>query len=121
MIRWLLRLYPKRWRQRYGDEYHALLEDLDLGPRTIVGVAAHAARVHAQVRRTGLIQLAGIATFAAAERFAVSGGYGDNILWLPGSIRSLGLLLIAITGFGVAAAPVVRRTVKRLGRVARLT
>ena len=30
---WLLRLYPRRWRERYGDEMAALLEAARVGPR----------------------------------------------------------------------------------------
>jgi hypothetical protein len=29
LIRLAFRLYPSRWKQRYGDEFHALLEDLN--------------------------------------------------------------------------------------------
>jgi hypothetical protein len=34
-MRWLLRLYPRWWRERYGDEFAALLEDLR-GDRPVV-------------------------------------------------------------------------------------
>lgn len=33
--RWLLRLYPRAWRERYGDEFLALLEARPMGPRVV--------------------------------------------------------------------------------------
>jgi hypothetical protein len=46
---WLLRLYPRRWRERYGDEFAALLEDVRPGPRAtldvlVSGLLAHLAQ-----------------------------------------------------------------------------
>ncbi len=34
----LVRLYPRRWRQRYGEELEALLEASGRGPRTVLDV-----------------------------------------------------------------------------------
>ena len=42
LIRLLVRLYPRPWRERYGDEYAALLVEHGLGPRTVVDVLAGA-------------------------------------------------------------------------------
>ena len=38
----LLRLYPRRWRERYGDEFVALLEKEGTGPRVVLSVMAGA-------------------------------------------------------------------------------
>lgn len=38
----LLRLYPRRWRERYGDEFAALLEKEGTGPRVVLSVVAGA-------------------------------------------------------------------------------
>jgi hypothetical protein len=38
----LLRLYPRAWRDRYGDEFVALLEKEGTGPRVVVNVLAGA-------------------------------------------------------------------------------
>jgi hypothetical protein len=35
----LLRLYPRRWRERFGDEFDALLADSRSGPRLLLDVA----------------------------------------------------------------------------------
>ena len=39
---WLVRLYPARWRARYGDEFSALLEALPASPRLVLDVLASA-------------------------------------------------------------------------------
>ena len=44
MIRLLLRLYPYKWRARYGGELIELIEQVGLGPRTVVDVVRAAAR-----------------------------------------------------------------------------
>jgi hypothetical protein len=38
MRRWLLRVYPARWRERYGDEIRELLDQTGIGPREVVDV-----------------------------------------------------------------------------------
>ena len=38
-MRRLLLLYPRRWRERYGDEFDALLADSRGGPRLLLDVA----------------------------------------------------------------------------------
>lgn len=42
LARLLLRLYPRRWRDRYGREFQALLEDEESGLRMMVNVACSA-------------------------------------------------------------------------------
>jgi hypothetical protein len=39
LARWLARLYPRQWRARYGQEFDALLEDVNLTWRDVFGVA----------------------------------------------------------------------------------
>ena len=39
---WLLRLYPRWWRDRYGAEFEALLEDVPVSARTILDMLADA-------------------------------------------------------------------------------
>lgn len=39
---WLLRLYPRWWRARYGAEFQALLDDLPYSPRVVVDTLADA-------------------------------------------------------------------------------
>jgi hypothetical protein len=47
-LRWVVRLYPRRWRQRYGEEFLALLESQPSSFALLVDVLAGAidARLH---------------------------------------------------------------------------
>ena len=45
MTRWLLRLYPSRFRDRYGDEIADLLADSDHRARDVINVAVAALRL----------------------------------------------------------------------------
>lgn len=42
LARELVRLYPRHWRARYGQEFDALLEDVNLTWRDVIGVALSA-------------------------------------------------------------------------------
>lgn len=50
MIAWLLRLYPRAWRRRYGDEFVALLEGRRLTPTVVFDVARGALDAHRRAR-----------------------------------------------------------------------
>ncbi len=45
LARRLVRLYPRRWRARYGQEFEALLEDADLGWRDLFDVLLEGVRM----------------------------------------------------------------------------
>jgi hypothetical protein len=45
---WLVGLYPRRWRIRYGQEFAALLEELPLSLRTVTNVLWSAGEAHMQ-------------------------------------------------------------------------
>jgi hypothetical protein len=67
-VRWLLWLFPRAWRRRYGDEYLALIEQLGASPRvladTVAGaIGAHADRLRAQ---TPVVSPAGLEVAPAA-------------------------------------------------------
>jgi hypothetical protein len=79
----LLRLYPARWRARYGDEFAVLLRERPLGPFDVADVLLGALDAHLHLRGLG----------AASEHgkgFAMSlriGGYAailGGILWISG-------------------------------------
>jgi hypothetical protein len=44
--RWLVRLYPLKWRERYGEEFQALLQDGPSGVRAMANVFCSALREH---------------------------------------------------------------------------
>jgi hypothetical protein len=81
MIVLLLRLYPARWRARYGDEFAAVLEERPLGPFDVADVLLGALDAHPHLRGLG-------AASQHAKGFAMSlriGGYAailGGILWL---------------------------------------
>lgn len=50
MIALLLRLYPARWRARYGDEFAAVLEERPLGPFDVADVLLGALDAHLHLR-----------------------------------------------------------------------
>jgi hypothetical protein len=81
MIDLLLRLYPTRWRARYGDEFAAVLEERPLGPFDVADVLLGALDAHLHLRGLG----------AASEHrkgFTMTlriGGYAaivGGVLWL---------------------------------------
>ena len=53
MIALLLRLYPARWRTRYGDEFAALLGERPLGPFDVADVLLGALDAHLRLRGLG--------------------------------------------------------------------
>ena len=52
MRRLLVRTYPQAWRQRYGDELLALLEELPVGPATVLDLLRGSATAHWQKAHT---------------------------------------------------------------------
>ena len=74
LIRFLARLYPARWRQRYGVEFAALLEDSNPDWRTSVDVLKGAMETQMQTwNPIEILALAGAAgaVFALAGSFAM--------------------------------------------------
>lgn len=51
--RWLLALYPARWRDRYGEEFASLLEEQPLTPALVVDVIRGALDARASSRHPG--------------------------------------------------------------------
>ena len=70
----LVALYPAHWRERYGKEFSALLEELPVSPSVVLDVlvAAIGARLSYVRRRfTGEIRTHGTATVARLARVAM--------------------------------------------------
>lgn len=98
MITLLLRCYPTRWRDRYGDEFAAVLAERTLGPFDVADILLGALDAHLHLRGLG----------AASEHrkgFAMSlriGGYAAiaaGVLWLMSLIGN------AINNGGESPAP----------------
>jgi len=131
----ILRLYPRAWRERYGDELLALLEDRPPSPLDLIDLARGAfdARLHPQLPGTqpatpernnpmsdrlpgvaamggGLLFLAGVAMIGLAPLPSFD-GYRETGLALPAILLGLPLIDVAL----IAAA--VRRRGGAWGRV----
>ncbi len=65
LIRFIARLYPRSWRQRYGAEFDALLEDVRPDGRTAANVLTGALAMHIRTWKSWKI-LAGAALVGAA-------------------------------------------------------
>src|SRR5919107_1999671 len=83
VIALLLRLYPRRWRARYGEEFAALLEERPLGPFDVADVLLGALDAQLHLRGVG-------AASEHAKGFAMSlriGGFAallGGLLWFIG-------------------------------------
>jgi hypothetical protein len=119
MIRLLVRLYPRRWRARFEDEFVEVLEAEGLRPRVVVDVVLHAVRVRLDPRRPGARAVIAVVVVALVERSAVASGLTDNLLWVPRGLRSAVLLAVVGAGLTVALVPLFQAVARRIGRVGR--
>jgi drug/metabolite transporter (DMT)-like permease len=81
VIALLLRLYPARWRERYGDEFAAVLAERPIGPFDVADVLLGALDAHLHLRGLGAASQHGKG-FAMSLRL---GGYAaivGSLLWL---------------------------------------
>jgi hypothetical protein len=90
MTRLLLRLYPARWRARYGDELSALLADTRPGPRAWIDLARGGLREHVRAVRNGGMTVKLEAAWRHPGRWSVIAA----LLILPTAL-AVGLSLLA--------------------------
>ena len=101
MIALVLRLYPARWRARYGDEFAAVLEERPLGPFDVADVLLGALDAHLHLRGLG-------AASQHAKGFAMSGLLAVGaLLVLPALFGASGALRSLIVTIPVVAAIIV--------------
>ena len=76
-MRWLLRLYPAQWRERYGEEFDAVLASQRASPGLVLDVLGGAidAHLHPQVRYSDSQQIKGddTMTLEMLQRCAAGG------------------------------------------------
>ena len=81
-MNWLLRLYPARWRERYGEEFSAVLASQQASVGVVLDVVAGAidAHLYPQIHRSQIQQSDSISikgddtmTFAMLQRCAAGG------------------------------------------------
>jgi len=119
MRRLLIRLYPARWRDRYGDEFEALLEARPLGPFDVADIVLGA--IDARLRPHGRgapstyargftmsLRIGGIAAIAAGALwgFALVGStgiLGENDPRIEQAIFILGTFALLVALIGLSA------------------
>ena len=92
-MRWLLALYPRAWRDRYGEEFEGLLEQERVTPLLVMNVLGGALDARVQSRHWGAPSLVAV---AAIQMRGVS-------MLTSSRFRRVGLY----TGMGVLAAAFV--------------
>jgi hypothetical protein len=101
----LVTLYPKKWRDSFGDEFTALLEETPITPVVVWDVAIHAGRLRVQSHRKATIMVLLLAWSACLDYISVHAGLTANILWAP-TKPERALALVATIGPWIAL-PVV--------------
>ena len=82
----LLRLYPARWRARYGDEFAAILDERPLGPFDVADILLGALDAQLRLRRVG-------ADIAHGRSFTMSLRIGGIAAIIGGALWPVGLFL----------------------------
>ena len=118
----LLRLYPRRWRERYGEEFEELLAERPPSVRHRLDIVRGAldAHLHPQlvdpdrvVDRWWLVPLAGFGLFiigvlivaASPERFDAYGSYREARMALVPLLGAIVLLLVGIARLATLLQP----------------
>jgi hypothetical protein len=120
LIRVLVALHPKDWRERYGDEFAALLEDTrltdtgltdtGLTPLAVGNVIVQAAGLRLRAHPGPLLLVTAILISVTCEVVAQRTGLAQNVLWLPTDpLRALALL----GAVGPWAALIIRTAARR--------
>ncbi|PPK62787.1 hypothetical protein V5P93_004043 [Actinokineospora auranticolor] len=110
LIRALVALHPKAWRDRYGEEFAALLEDTGLTPRAVVDVVAHAGGLRVRAHLTGVLVIAAFLVSGACRKVGLASGLTHNVLWAPTDLPKALLLLGTV---GPWLALIVRQRVRK--------
>jgi hypothetical protein len=121
-VRLLVRLYPRIWRERYGDELAALLEERPSGPFDVADVLLGALDAHLHLRglghrsehRKGIpmsLRLAGSAAAVGGGLwtlfFVIAGASYANaadytLVWVPVVLLAGLALLVALAGLSAS-------------------
>jgi hypothetical protein len=124
----LIRLYPARWRARYGDEFEAILEERPLGPFDVADILLGALDAQLRLRGRGAdiahgrgfsmsLRIGGIAAIIGGALWTVSivMGFGTvvdvdpvvpGILLITGS-AALVVALVGLSAFQARVHPVL--------------
>jgi hypothetical protein len=111
----LVAMHPRDWRQRYGEEFRALLEDTRLTPSAAADVLRHCATLQALAHRRALLVTLAALVSVACEVAAKRAGLTANILWAPTNLaRALALLATTVPwAVALTVTLVIRRRATR--------
>jgi hypothetical protein len=79
----LLALYPRSWRDQYGEEYCALLEDIGISASVAFDVVGSALKLRLQRHARILSALAVLGQYSLSLWLCVHLRITDNMFWLP--------------------------------------
>ena len=104
MIGLLLKLFPARWRERYGDELKDLVTETGLGPGDAVDIARSAAR---ERQRSAELALAGGVTMTVGPAWRHPTGWAAfaSLVLAPTAIFVFGSLLAYQFGLSAFLSP----------------
>jgi hypothetical protein len=83
MIRFLVALYPRKWREEFGEEFAVLLEDTRRTPRAVLDVIVTAGKLHAGGHRRLVLAVAAALWSGCMEYVSVHARLTANIAWAP--------------------------------------
>jgi hypothetical protein len=110
VTRLLLALHPPGWRETYGEEFTALLEDTRLTPSVVIDIVIHAGKLRVHDHRWILVALV---WSICLEVLSVHAGLTVNILWSPTNPLRAISLLATVCPWVVLAGVGIRRRVDR--------
>lgn len=120
----LIRLYPARWRARYGDEFEAILDERPLGPFDVADILLGAVDAQLRLRKVGpdiahgrslsmSLRIGGLAAVLGGVLTTTAIVLGTGMVWdvepvVPGVlfISGLAALLVALAGLSAFQARV---------------
>lgn len=111
----LVAMHPRAWRQRYGEEFRALLDDTTLTPAAVVDILTSCLALQARAHPRALLVGAAALASVTCELAALRTGLTANILWAPTNLARA-LALVGTTGPWLVATvsiAVRRRTAHR--------
>ncbi len=88
----LVRCYPARWRERYGDEFLAILEERPLGPYDVADILLGALDARLRSRRHGAASTAQGRGFPMSLRIGGFAAILGAVLWAVGGLLSIGVV-----------------------------
>jgi hypothetical protein len=114
-MRWIVGLYPQAWRERYGDEMEALLEDYPLSPLTAADLLLGAAAAHVDQLLVLLRRRRGVPPVTREQVVSLALGVGWLIPWLIVMHAALASVWLPVVGIAFLELAVTRPSAPEVG------